>query len=147
MTWKQPTALAAVAILVSSSLSACASRRASAPPASQATSGNPGQSVYRAGDPKNPSDLVMPILLRHVEPTYTPAALSAFIEGSVDVELTVEPNGTVGDVRVIRSLDKARGLDDEATKAAKLWLFRPGRLSGGTTVPVRLTVTLLFLLG
>jgi len=148
MTCKPRIAVAAVVILFSSSLSACASRRAQTPPHAQPpTSGNPGQSVYRAGDPTNPPDLVLPILIRQVEPKYTPAAMNAYIEGSVDVELTVQTNGTVGDVRVTRSLDKALGLDDEAIRAARLWLFQPGMLRGGTKVPVRLTVTLHFQLG
>ena len=148
MTSKQRIVLTALVILFSSSLSACASRRVQTPAQGlPATSGNLGQSVYRAGDPTNPPDLVMPMLIRHVEPKYTAAAMSAHIEGSVDVELTVQANGTVSDARVTRSLDKVLGLDDEAIRTAKRWLFRPGMLSGGTKVPVRLTVTLYFQLG
>jgi protein TonB len=89
----------------------------------------------------------MPIPIRRVEPKYTPAAMSAYIEGSVDVDLTVQPDGTVGDLRVTRSLDKVLGLDDEAIRAARLWLFQPGMLQGGPRVPVRLTITLYFQLG
>jgi TonB family protein len=72
--------------------------------------------------------------------TYTAAALNALIEGSVDVELIVQSNGTVSDVRVTRSLDHELGLDEEAIKAAKRWLYRPGQLSGGAAVPVRVDV-------
>ena len=148
MTLKQRTVLAAVVILFGSSWSACAPGRVqTSPQAPRPTSGNPGQSVYRAGDPTNPPDLVLPIPIRQVEPRYTAAAMNASLEGSVDVELTVQTNGTVGDVRVTRSLDKVLGLDDEAIRAARRWLFQPGMLSGGPRVPVRLTVTLHFQLG
>jgi hypothetical protein len=32
----------------------------------------------------------------------------------------------VGDVRIVRSIDRTFGLDEEAIKAVKRWRFRPG---------------------
>lgn len=46
------------------------------------------------------------------------------------MECVVGPDGTVGDVQVVKSLDKEHGLDDEAVKAAKQWRFNPGRRDG-----------------
>jgi TonB family protein len=67
----------------------------------------------------------------HVEkPRYTAAAMQAGIEGSVHLEAVVGSDGTVNDVRIIRSLDKEHGLDEEAVAAAKRWRFSPGRKNG-----------------
>ena len=52
-----------------------------------------------------------------------------------------QPDGTVGDIQVIRSLDSTFGLDQEAIKAATQWRFAPGtRL--GEPVPVLITIEL-----
>ena len=59
------------------------------------------------------------------------------------LEAVVLPGGTVGEVRVIRSLDKKYGLDDEAVKAAKQWQFEPGR-KDGKPVAVLVTIELTF---
>ena len=42
----------------------------------------------------------------------------------------VLPDGSVGDVRIVRSLDKRFGLDEEAIKAVKQWRFRPAMQDG-----------------
>jgi TonB family protein len=71
--------------------------------------------------------------------------MNAGIQGVVELEVVVLPNGTVGDVRVLKSLDKQVGLDQEAINAAKQWLFRPGTLkSTGRPVPVIVTIILEF---
>jgi len=54
----------------------------------------------------------------------------------------VRVDGTVGDVRVTKSLDP--GLDQEAIVAAKQWRFRPGRDATGMPVPVLVTIILDF---
>ncbi|RPH55769.1 MAG: energy transducer TonB, partial [Acidobacteria bacterium] len=70
---------------------------------------------------------ILPAVISEVRPRYTADARRAKIEGSVVVEFVVAPDGTVDDVRVVESLDREHGLDDEAVKAAKQWLFVPGR--------------------
>jgi len=70
---------------------------------------------------------ILPAVIREVRPRYTADARKAKIQGSVVVEFVVAPDGTVDDVRVVESLDREHGLDDEAVKAAKQWLFVPGR--------------------
>jgi hypothetical protein len=48
---------------------------------------------------------------------------------------------------VVRSLDSTFGLDQEAIKAAKQWLFRPSILRAtGEPVPVEVTIELTFTL-
>ena len=87
----------------------------------------------------------VPVLRREVKPSYTRDAMRAKIQGTVALEAVVLPNGRVGDVRVIRSLDSANGLDREAVSAAKRWLFRPGTLRG-EPVPVIVRIDLTFTL-
>ena len=81
--------------------------------------------------------IVNPWLLREVRPQYTAEALRAKIVGTVYLEMVVLPDGTVGDVRITKSLDP--GLDREAVKAARQWLFEPGTRSGE---PVAILVNL-----
>jgi len=72
--------------------------------------------------------------------------MRAKIQGSVVLECVVQTDGTVGDVRVVRSLDVTYGLDEEAIKAAKQWKFAPGTRNG-EPVPVMVSIELTFTLG
>ena len=65
--------------------------------------------------------------------------MRAKVQGEVWLEAVVLPDGTVGDVRVVRSLDRNFGLDEEAIRAAKQWRFIPGTRFGE---PVAVLVTL-----
>ena len=87
--------------------------------------GGVGGGVYRPG-----AGIVNPELLRNVQPEYTSDALRAKIEGTVHLEMVVLPDGTVGDVTVVKSLDPVFGLDQEAIKAARQWLFKPATRFG-----------------
>ena len=55
------------------------------------------------------------------------------------LEAVVLSDGTVGTVTVVRSVDSYFGLDEQAFKAVKQWLFKPG-LKDGKPVPVRVQV-------
>ncbi len=79
--------------------------------------------------------------IKSVDPTYTSEAMRQKIQGQVELEIVVLENGTVGDVRIIRSLDRNYGLDQKAVEAAKQWLFRAPRDPQGR--PMRAIVTLL----
>jgi periplasmic protein TonB len=79
-----------------------------------------------------------PTLVRSRDPEYTSDAMRKKTQGNVELEVVVRANGTVGDVRVTKSLDPE--LDQQAIKAAKQWLFRPGTLAGS---PVDVYVTLI----
>jgi protein TonB len=84
-----------------------------------------------------------PVLVREVKPAYTSDAMQARLQGSVFLQCVVRPDGSVGDVKLLRSLDSTFGLDLEAIKAARQWRFRPGtRL--GEPVPVLVTIQLEF---
>jgi len=91
----------------------------------------PGSGGGVGGGPMGPgSGATPPTVLRSVEPRYTVAAMQAKVEGTVALEVLVTPSGSVADVTVIRSLDRAHGLDAQAVATAKQWLFRPARFQG-----------------
>ena len=102
--------------------------------------GGTGGGAYRPG-----AGITLPVVIREVKPAYTADAMRAKVQGAVWLECIVMPDGSVGDVRVTRSLDPIFGLDQEAIKAAKQWRFRPG-MRQGEPVPVIITIELSFTL-
>jgi protein TonB len=102
--------------------------------------GGTGGGAYRPG-----SGVTGPQLVAEVKPNYTVEAMRAKIQGIVVLECVVLPDGTIGDVRIVKSIDKVFGLDEEAVKTAKRWRFRPG-LRLGEPVPVFVTIELSFTL-
>ena len=102
--------------------------------------GGTGGGAYRPG-----AGITLPTVLREVKPAYTADAMRAKVQGSVWLECIVMPDGSVGEVKVTRSLDPIFGLDQEAIKAAKMWRFRPG-MRQGEPVPVIITIELTFTL-
>jgi TonB family protein len=65
----------------------------------------------------------------------------------VQLECVVLPDGSVGEVRVTRSLDPVFGLDQKAIVAAKQWRFVPGKLrQTGQPVSVLVLIELTFTL-
>jgi TonB family protein len=90
--------------------------------------------------------IVLPRAVHEVRPNYIADALRRRRRGRVWVEAVVLPDGSVGDVRVTRSLDTKYGLDEEAVKAARQWRFVPGT-KDGVPVAVLITIELAFELG
>lgn len=85
--------------------------------------GGEGGGPYRAGAGIEP-----PRLLREVKADYTDDARRRGIEGEVVLEIVVRRDGSVGDVRVRRGLD--RGLDQRAIAAVRQWRFAPATRRG-----------------
>jgi TonB family protein len=102
--------------------------------------GGTGGGVYRPG-----AGITLPRPIREVKPQYTAEAMRAKIQGEVWLEAVVMPDGTVGKVEIVRSLDSVFGLDQEAIKAAKQWRFAPGTRQG-EPVPVLVTISMTFTL-
>jgi TonB family protein len=88
-------------------------------------------------------EVKLPTLDREVKPNYTQNAMRALIQGVMDLEAVVLPNGTVGDVRVLKSLDRENGLDEQGILAVKQWRFTPGTLRG-QVVPMIVDIELSF---
>ncbi len=83
-----------------------------------------------------------PVRTFYVEPIYPEAARRMGVEGWVEVEFTVGPDGRVSDARVVRSSGGGR-LDDAAIAAVRRWLFRPA-LRDGKPVPATCYVKVVF---
>jgi protein TonB len=93
--------------------------------------------------PKQPfrvSALQAPRKIRDMAPRYPTIAQASRIEGVVILEAVIAEDGSVQDVRVLRSKPL---LDDAAVEAVRQWRFTP-TLLGGQPVPVVMTVTVSF---
>ena len=134
------------AILMAALLSTAAcgggSSSPTAPTAVTPTPVAPPATVY---DYEPGNGVSLPTVVREVKPNYPARAIQARIEGEVWMSAVVLSDGTVGDVTVIRSVDTIYGLDAEAVRATKQWLFAPGT-KDGVPVAVRVTVALTFTL-
>jgi protein TonB len=69
-----------------------------------------------------------PALLRRVEPFYPPLAVQAHLEGVVILEAIIDRDGTVADVKVLRTAGAL--LDREALIAVRQWRYSPLLLNG-----------------
>lgn len=84
--------------------------------------------------------ITTPALVKRVEPTYPAIARAAKLTGTVILELTVDANGQVRGVDVLRSQGP---LDQAAIDAVKQWRYSPLVLNGIPT-PFVVTVTMNF---
>jgi TonB family protein len=83
-----------------------------------------------------------PSKILDVKPEYPADAIAAKIQGVVIIESTIDTEGAVSDVRVLRSIP---GLDEAAMDAVRQWRYTPTLLNG-EAVPVIMTVTVNFTL-
>jgi protein TonB len=83
-----------------------------------------------------------PQKIHHVAPKYPDIAQRARVSGVVVVEAVIAEDGSVRDVKILRSVPL---LDDAAMDAVRQWRFTPTLLSG-TPVQVIMTVTVSFAL-
>ena len=99
---------------------------------------------YRPGE-KAPLAVVttMPRMTRKVVPEYPERARELEIEGRVMLELTVDGEGKVIAVRVVKSLHPV--LDEAARQAAMKMRFHPGTVNG-TPVTLKIPVPFTFVL-
>jgi len=101
-----------------------------------------GGGAYQIGN-----GVTSPQLIKEVKPNYTGDAMRAKLQGVVEMEAVVLPDGTVDPnrIKITRSLDSTFGLDQQAIIAVKQWRFRPGTFKG-QPVPVIVNVELTFTL-
>jgi protein TonB len=98
--------------------------------------GGTGGGVYQPGAGIDP-----PTLVREVRPIYTDDARRQRIEGDVILEIVVRSDGSVGSIKVRRSL--GGGLEQRAIEAVRQWRFNPARRHG-TPVDVAVEVAVEF---
>ncbi len=76
----------------------------------------------------------MPTVIKQVRPVFPEIAKQNNVQGTVIVEAWVKLDGTVGNVRVIKSVQSIPGgLDEAAVNAVWQWIFEPAK-SGGRPV-------------
>jgi periplasmic protein TonB len=83
-----------------------------------------------------------PVKIRNVNPEYPAEAKAAGVQGVVILETRIEPDGTVSQARVLRSIPL---LDQAAIDAVLQWQFTPTLLNG-QPVAVMMTTTVNFTL-
>jgi protein TonB len=94
---------------------------------------------WSAGDPSAEGD-VIPIV--RIEPQFPREALIEGISGWVEIEFTIEADGTVSDPKITGSQPR-RMFDRNAIRAIYKWKFKP-RIVDGKPVPRRATQRLEF---
>ena len=101
--------------------------------------------VATAPDPRSPAVadaevVTSPVRTRTVVPDYPQVARAAQLEGDVILQATVEANGTVGAVTVLKSVHPL--LDEAARKAVRQYEYTPAQRNGvPRAADVRITVS------
>jgi TonB family protein len=95
-----------------------------------------GGGPYRPG-----AGITPPTLEREIKPVYSDEGRRRGVEGDVVMEVVVQSNGRVGNIRVLRGLGS--GLDQRAADAVRQWTFSPARRYG-TPVDVLVEVAVEF---
>ena len=94
-----------------------------------------------AGESALSPQITSPRVRTEVKPDYSVEAMKNRKEGMVTMDAVVLPDGSVGPVRVIKSLDL--DLDQAAVATIRRWQFHPG-LKDGEAVPVEIVVEMSF---
>ena len=73
-------------------------------------------------------DVTEPIPIYDPDPPYSEEARKAKYEGTVALKITVDAQGAVRDVQVVKPL--GLGLDEKAIETVRTWKFKPGTKNG-----------------
>lgn len=109
----------------------------------------PASTSVMAPEPRPPKEslpglIEAPSILTRAEPVYPEPARRAGVEGTVELEVSIDAKGKVTDVEVVRGLPL--GLSDAAADAVRRWTYRPARGPNGPiasrkTVRIRFALT------
>ena len=69
-----------------------------------------------------------PVAVSKVDPAYPAALIRDKVEGTVVLRAVIRSDGTVGDIRILQSLNET--LDENVETALQQWHFRPGTKNG-----------------
>ncbi len=75
-------------------------------------------------------ELTAPVATQKVDPAYPLELMRHNVQGTVTLYAVIRGDGSVGDVRVLRSVDDR--LDEYARQALSRWRFRPATKNGST---------------
>jgi len=114
------------------------SRALASPAGSPREAGDAAAGHYRVGSAGIPE----PVCARCPAPPYTEEARHAHFEGTVLLKITILPNGSTTDVKVVRAV--GMGLDESAVRTVRNWRFKPVIGPGGRPVKVDLTLQINF---
>jgi len=98
--------------------------------------GNFGGSVFQIGGGVTP-----PVVLTQIQPEYSDDARKARVQGTVELVIIVQIDGSARVERVVNS--PGYGLDQRAIEAISRWKFLPGK-KDGVPVPTRIGVAVNF---
>ncbi len=87
--------------------------------------------------------IASPRVTREIRPRYLREGMTSKTQGTVVLEVVVLPDGRVGEISVVKSLQ--RDLDLEAVGAARRWQFTPAR-RGDTPIAVIAAIEMTFIL-
>jgi TonB family protein len=79
-------------------------------------------------DPNSPADISQPLATRKVDPAYPLQLIHENVSGTVILYAVIHADGTVGNVRILRSVDDR--LDQFASQAVVQWQFQPATKNG-----------------
>jgi TonB family protein len=88
-------------------------------------------------------DVVPPQPVYSPKPAYPPLAERQRVDGTVFLDVLVDENGAVRDVKVLRGVKPDFGLDAAAASAVRNWRYKPAT-KGGVRVKVRITQPMAF---
>jgi TonB family protein len=112
---------------------------AAAPLATEQPAVNPGDLVEPGPDVVPPEPVYKPM------PSYPPLAARQRVSGLVILQVLVDENGAVQEVKVLRGVKPNLGLDDAAANAVRGWRYKPAT-KNGVRVKVRITQPIPFTL-
>jgi TonB family protein len=97
--------------------------------------------LHVSADAPNQGELVAPAAVAEADPAYPLELMKQNIEGKVTLYAVIRSDGSVSDVRVLRSVDDR--LDQYACDALARWHFRPAT-KNGSAVDLEAVVTIPF---
>ncbi len=88
-------------------------------------------------------DVVKPVILERINPSYPPVAAAKKVEGTVLLSVLITETGQVAEVKLIRGAGGQTGLNEAAASAVKKWKFQPA-VKDGKRVKVWVTYPIVF---
>jgi protein TonB len=122
---------------LSGALSLLLSAASGAPLRAEALRASPSVEPIRVG-----TSVKAPAKVKEVAPVYPERARRSRIQGLVILDCTVNEEGVVTDVKVLRPISE---LNDAAIDAVKQWRYQPAKVDG-VPVPIRMAVSVNFVI-